>query len=105
MFHAELEFRFPGFMATDYTEDQLAHKLNYVGWVNQREVILAVAGMNGIQDINHVMPAFLQKESGKGGITKEGAQSVMLAVELRVLKGGALNSLPLTMPEIQALSA
>lgn len=77
-----------------------------MGWLNQREVVLAVAGMNGIQDISSVMPAFLMREEkGKQGMTKAGAKSVMLAVKMRVLKGGAIGSLGMNIKDVQELAA
>jgi hypothetical protein len=67
-------------------------------------MMLAVAGLNGIKDVNEVMPKWTHPKTGKGGMTRAGAQAVLLAAELRVLKGGALAALPMTMAEVEALA-
>lgn len=90
-------------MASDYTEDQLAHKTQYVAYLVQREIVLSVAGMNGISDSGQVTPAWLSS-GGSKGVSRAAAKSIMVAIKLKLVKAGALAVLPLGLDEIERLA-
>lgn len=67
--------------------------------------MLAVAGLNGIKEPNEVMPTWTHPKRGKGGITKEGAQSVMLAASVKgAFSQNALAALQMSFADVEALA-